>query len=382
MISTGLLHSAQDTSADVQKYAEQGERALSDGRYSEAEEAYKKVQQLAPQTAEVYGRLGLIYFQQDKFDEAVPVLRKALRLKPGLPNTDVLLAMSLSELGHYQEALPGLEKGFRSSDQVLKRLSGLQLVRALTGLQRDRKAVETALDLNRLFPNDPEVLYHTSKIYANFAFLTLRNLSEVAPNSVWRHLAAGEAYESQGSFDLALSEYREVLAKEPSRRGVHYRMGRVLLGRSRGGQPDSQTEALAQFEQEFANDSTNANAAYEAAEIYRKSGQLEKARTLFTQALATYPDFEEAQLGLGAVLIATAQAGASIPHLRKAIELRPEDEVSYYRLSLAYKALGETAEQRKALEQYTLHKNKNAGQPSVEMHSDVTKQEAESQPSQ
>jgi tetratricopeptide (TPR) repeat protein len=382
MISTGLLHSAQDTSADVQKYAEQGERALSDGRYSEAEEAYKKVQQLAPQTAEVYGRLGLIYFQQDKFDEAVPVLRKALRLKPGLPNTDVLLAMSLSELGHYQEALPGLEKGFRSSDQVLKRLSGLQLVRALTGLQRDRKAVETALDLNRLFPNDPEVLYHTSKIYANFAFLTLRNLSEVAPNSVWRHLAAGEAYESQGSFDLALSEYREVLAKEPSRRGVHYRMGRVLLGRSRGGQPDSQTEALAQFEQEFANDSTNANAAYEAAEIYRKSGQLEKARTLFTQALATYPDFEEAQLGLGAVLIATGQVGASIPHLRKAIELRPEDEVSYYRLSLAYKALGETAEQRKALEQYTLHKNKNAGQPSVEMHSDVTKQEAESQPSQ
>jgi tetratricopeptide (TPR) repeat protein len=369
---------AQDASADLQKYFEQGERALSEHRYAEAEEAYEKLQQLSPETAEVYGRLGLIYFQESKFEQAVPALRRALKLKPGLPNTDILLAMSLSELGHYEEALPGLEKGFRSTDQPIKRMSGLQLMRAYTGLRRDRKAVEAALELNRVFPNDPEVLYHTSKIYANFAYLTLRNLSEAAPNSIWRHQAAGEAYESEKNLDLAISEYREVLALDPARLGIHYRIGRVLLSRSRSGQSDSQAEALKEFEQELALDPTNANAAYEAAEIYRKSGQMEKSRDLFSKAVDRYPDFEEAQLGLGGVLIALGQPALSLPHLQKAIAIKPDDEVTYYRLSLAYKALGDPAEQRKALQRYQRLRAQNASQPVLEkdpVHDDVTRQE-------
>lgn len=377
---------AQGTSADLQKYFEQGERALSEHRYSEAEQAYEKVKQLSPGTAEVYGRLGLIYFQESKFEKAVPVLRQALKLKPSLPNTDVLLAMSLSEIGQYEEALPGLQKGFRLADEVLKRMSGLQLVRAYTGLQRDTKAVETALELNRLFPKDPEVLYHTSKIYANFAYLKLRDLADDAPNSIWRYQAAGEAYESQGTFDLALSEYREVLTLDPGRRGIHYRIGRVLLSRSRLGQSDSQAEALKEFEQELALDPTNANAAYEAAEIYRKAGQLQKARDLFTQAVDRYPDFEEAQLGLAGVLIALGKPELSLAHLKKAITLSPDDEVTYYRLSLAYKALGDTAAQQNALAQYQHLRSQKAREQAPEKdllsRREVTKQEIDTQTSQ
>jgi tetratricopeptide (TPR) repeat protein len=340
------------------------------------------LKQLSPETAEVYGRLGLIYFQESKFEQAVPALRTALKLKPGLPNTDILLAMSLSELGRYQEALPGLEKGFRSTDQPLKRMSGLQLLRAYTGLQRDSKAVEAALQLNRLFPKDPEVLYNTSKIYANFAYLNLRDLADLAPNSVWRHQAAGEAYESAGNFDLAISEYREVLTVDPGRRGIHYRIGRALLSRGRSGAADSQLGALKEFEQELALDPTNANAAYEAGEIYRKSGQLEKSRALFTQAVEHYPDFEEAQLGLAGVLIALNQPALALPHLQKSIALEPADEVSYYRLSLAYKALGNVAEQHKAVEQYQRVRAQKAKQPPLEkdlLHRDVTKQEIDTE---
>ena len=64
------------------------------------------LRRLSPGTAEVHARLGLIYFQQGKFAEAVVPLREALRLKPDLPKLDALLAMSLSELGKYEEALP------------------------------------------------------------------------------------------------------------------------------------------------------------------------------------------------------------------------------------------------------------------------------------
>jgi tetratricopeptide (TPR) repeat protein len=95
----------------------------------------------------VYAKLGVVYFQRGRFSQAVPVLSQALKLKPGLANADSLLAISLSELGRYEEALPGLERGFRrSTDAALKRMSGLQLERTYTGLQKDAKAVEVALE--------------------------------------------------------------------------------------------------------------------------------------------------------------------------------------------------------------------------------------------
>ena len=239
--------------------------------------------------------------------------------------------------------------------------------------------MEVALELNRLFPNDPEILYQSSRIYANFAYLTLRKLADVAPSSLWRHQAAAEAYESQGTFDLAISEYREVLAIDPARPGIHYRIGRVLLSRSRSGQSDSQAEALKEFELELQLDSTNANAAYEIGEIYRKSGQLDKAHDYFNTALKTYSDFEEAQLGIAGVLMAQGKPDLALPYLRQAIALNPGDEVSYYRLAQVYKAQGNLAGQEKALAEFRRLRNRKPlqSEPTGEFRADrdVTKQE-------
>ena len=349
-LSAASLRAQQPDPASLQRYFQEGEKALSEGRYADAEKAYTKLQELNPEVAEVHVKLGLIYFQQGKFVQAVPALSRALKLKPSLPNADILLAMSRSELGRYNEALPGLEKGFRRSpDPALKRLAGLQLQRAYAGLQKDNKAVEIALELNRLYPDDPEILYHGSRLYANFAYLMLRKLSEVAPTSVWRRQASGETFESQGQHELAIREYRAVLALEPRRPGIHFRLGRTLLAR---GQPELQSEALKEFEQELQLDSTNGNAAYEAAEIYRKSGQLDRAAKLFEIALKTDADFEEAHIGLGRVLLTQGKLELALSHLQKAISLNPHNEVSQYQLSQGYRALSRTAEQQKALNEF------------------------------
>jgi tetratricopeptide (TPR) repeat protein len=342
-------------SADaVEKYSEQGQRALAQGNYAEAESAFEKLRELEPGVAEIHANLGLIYFQEKKFEQAVPALRQALKLKPTLPKTGTLLAMALSELGRYSEALPGLEKGFRqSTDAPAKRMCGLQLLRAYTGLRRDRKAVETALELNQLYPNDPEVLYHSGKIFGNFAFLTMQKLAQVAPASVWRHQAEAEAYESQGAYDAAISEYRQVLSADPRRPGIHYRLGRTLLARSRqSNAPDDVATAAKEFELELALDPGNANAAYEMGEIHRNAGEFVEAQKFFEQALQYYPDFEEAQLGLAAVLMSQQKPDLALPHLQKAITLEPGNEVSWYRLSQVQGMLGQEVEQKKTFAEF------------------------------
>ena len=332
-----------------EKYFQEGERALAESRYADAEKAYTELQRLAPAMAEVYGRLGLIYFQEGKFEEAVPVLRRGLKLKPSLPRADILLAMSLSELGRFNDALPGLQKGFKMPDPELKRMTGLQLQRAYTGLGKDREAVEIAIELSRLYPKDPEVLYHTARLFGNFAFLNMRKLAEVAPESTWRYQAAGEVHESQGNYELAIAAYRQVLVINPTRAGIHLRVGRALLAARQG---DSETAAAKEFEQELQLDPTNANAAYELGDILRRRGQSKKARELFELALKYYPDFDEAHIGLGRVLLALNQPAPALEHLQRAAALAPGNAVAYFHLARAYQAMGNAAEQQKAVAEF------------------------------
>ena len=336
---------------------EQGERALAAGRYAAAQRSYERLRTLEPDRAEVHARLGLIYFQQGKFADAVPVLGRALALKPGLPNLDALLAMSLSEIGRHQEAVAALEQAFRQTagDRALRRLVGLHLQRTYTDLDRDADAVAVALELSRSYPDDPEVLYHTGRLFGNYAYLQTTKLARVAPDSPWLHQAAGEANESQGLLDQAIIEYRQVLEKAPKRPGLHFRIGRVLLTRATQGNGDvaAEAEAAAEFEQELQIDPTNANAAYELGELRRKAGKLDEAIPYFERAVTAYPEFEEALVGLGRALISAGRASAAVPYLRKAVTANPQNEVAFYQLAQAYRALDQRAEQQAALAAFT-----------------------------
>jgi tetratricopeptide (TPR) repeat protein len=340
---------AQSRETAIQNYSQQGQKALMEGRYADAEQAYEKLREMLPQTAEIHANLGLIYFEERKFSEAVPELRQALKLKPSLAKSESLLSMALSELGEYREALPGLERGFRSADPEIKRMSGLQLERAYLGLRREAKAAEVALELNRSYADDPEILYHNGRIFGSFAFFNMERLAKVAPDSIWRHQALAEAAESQESFDTAISEYRRVLALNPQQPGIHYRLGRSLLARERKSHSqDDLANAEKEFAQELAQDPRNGNALYEVAELRRNAGQFAEAATLFERALSFHPDFEEAHLGLAYVLAQQNSFSEALVHLQKAIALRPDDEVAWYRLSQVQRSLGNTDETEKA----------------------------------
>ena len=355
LLASGRRGFAQTSQNDLlERYSEAGEKALAEGRYADAEKDYEELRRLSPGTAEVHARLGLIYFQERKFEPAVASLRQALKLKPGLPKLDTLLAMSLAELGRYSEALPGLEKGFQQgADTAVRRRCGLELLRAYTGLQRESRAVDVALQLNRLYPDDPEVLFQTGKTYGNFAYLTMHKLAQVAPDSVWRHEAAAEAFESEGASEFAIPEYQKVLALDSQRPGIHYRLGRTLLARSEKTKSlEDIREAANEFELELRQEPANANAAYELAEIHRNAGEAEEARKYFEMALKSYPNFEEAHLGLASVLMFEHKPDLALPHLQKAIALNPNDEVSWYRLLQAERALGNGPEEQKALHEF------------------------------
>jgi tetratricopeptide (TPR) repeat protein len=375
---------ATQPAPQAQQHFQEGERALADGRYADAARAYEELRKLDPASAEVHARLGMIYFQAGKFADAVPVLQRALKLKPSLSNAAALLAMCLSELGRYEEALPGLKTAFRQiPDPALKRMAGLHLMRANTFLERHVDAAQAAVELSRLYPKDPEILYHTGRIFADLAYRQTMTLARVAPQSVWLHQAAGEANESEGAFEAAVREYREVLTLDPHRPGIHYRTGRALLARSRqpDAGPNTEAEAAKEFELELEIDATNANAAYELGELHRKAGRLDEAQRYFERALTSDPAFEDALVGLGRTLVSAGRAPEALPHLQKAITVDPHDEVAVYQLAQAHRAMGNSAELEKALglfQQLRLEKAQRE-QAAIASRPEVTRQEIDPQ---
>lgn len=369
--------SAQNSSLLERQYQE-AQNALTAGNVAQAESDFARLARANPQIAEVHANLGLIYFQEKKFAQAVPELRRALQLKPLLADSEYFLALSLSELDDYEEALPGLQRGFHSGRPDMKRLCGLQLARVYTGLKRDSDAVKVALEMERLYPKDPEVQYHDGKIFGNYAFLTMQKLWQTSSDSVWRQQAEAEVLESQGSYDAAVGQYRDVLARDPQRAGIHYRLGRTLLARSqKTGSAQDTEDAAKEFQQELQLN-PNANAAYELGEIERNAGQLDKAQQQFALALKDHPDFEEAQLGLAATFIAERKPELALPPLQKAISLNRENEVSWWRLAQVERALGNSGEQKNALAEFQrLHVQTSGREESASKlfsPDDVTKQ--------
>jgi predicted Zn-dependent protease len=355
---SGLAFSAPGQTAredQAARYAAAGQQALSEGRYAEAQANFEKLAKLAPRVAEVHATLAAIYFKQREFELAVREVRTAQKLKPSLPRLDSLLGLSLSEMGQFSDALPHLEKGFEdSSDIDGRRMCGLQLLRAYTGLARDSDAVETALMLNKLYPDDPEILFHTGRIYGNFAYVTMEKLHDKAPNSIWMLQAQGEANESQKDYDAAIIAFNHVLTIEPNRPGIHYRLGRVYLARFHESQrPEDQDAAAREFSAELAIDQANGNAGYELANLDASRGKPDDAIRQYQAVLERYPDFEEALVGLGGVYLENQKPADAIALLDRATRLKPEDEIAWYRLAQADRATGNRAGQAEAIEAFT-----------------------------
>jgi predicted Zn-dependent protease len=113
---------------------------------------------------------------------------------------------------------------------------------------------------------------------------------------------------------------------------------------------------------------------YELAEIHRQLNEFDQAQQLFEAALKAYPDFQEAQVGLAAALMAQKKPALALPHLQRAVALNPDDEVAWYRLAQADRAVGNTEEQKKALAEFQRLRSQIGLQQGTSTAEEVTRQ--------
>jgi len=83
---------------------ERGRQLYEEGRYSEAEMMLKEVVKLKPDYADVLNKLGVMSSIKGEPEAAVDYFRRALKLNPGYTEASLNLAITLNELGKFDDA--------------------------------------------------------------------------------------------------------------------------------------------------------------------------------------------------------------------------------------------------------------------------------------
>ncbi len=344
---------AQPTLSDEQlSQFRAAEQAFAEQRYEAAAERYSLLARSLTDSAELHAKIGLSYFFDRQCDRSAPSFQRALELRPALKAARVLLAICLSELGRFREALPELEEGYADppDHEGVKRLAGLELIRSYLGLHKHAQAAKVTAELQIAHPDDPEILFHANRTYREVAVKAAFDLARVAPESVWGHQAMGESYESRQYYDLAVMEYSKALAKDPRRPGLRFRLGEAMLALADA--PAGADDALEQFELELSTNPTHAAAAHRAGAIHYAKTEYETALGYLQRAVRLRPGLTEARLALGRLLLDMDRPAEATGHLEQAVEQNPTDPGSRYQLARAHRATGNSAAQKQQLTEY------------------------------
>jgi tetratricopeptide (TPR) repeat protein len=266
-------------------------------------------------------------------------------------------AIALAASGRCQEALPLLKKAVaQASSKDLKYRLLMGTARCAMSLERTDAAISALLELNRVFPRDPDVLYMTTHYYSELASRASQELAATAPSSPQAEQLEAEAFESHRDWEKAITQYRKILEQDPNRHGIHYQLGRIFLAKN----PPENENATKEFEDELKVNPNSASAEFMLGENARQAGQWDEAISRFSKAANLDAGFDEAYLALGMSLNSAGKFAESIAPLQTYVKRQPRDPAGHYQLATAYARTGHKPEAEKEM---TLQREATATAP-------------------
>ncbi len=213
-------------------------------------------------------------------------------------------------------------------------------------------------------------------------------------------------YESEMRWSEALSEYVEILKRDPTNAQAHYRLGVVQMkvgatadalksyqealrlnpnmgealhalegyyinhgvALRRSNQP---AEAIHAFRQALTYNPSSVTAYLELGEEFDRLGQLDEAVTAYRQAIALDSNNSTAHARLAAIYAKQGQQQQAVQEFQEVLRLNPKDPVAHHGLGVAYHALGRRDEAIAALQQairfYLIAGQRDKAQPAYEL---------------
>jgi tetratricopeptide (TPR) repeat protein len=339
---------SQSLGPQVQSDLRQGMDALQRGEFGSAEQHLSRVLKARPGLSEVRANLGLAYYADHRYADAVQAFSQALKENASLATAREFLPLSLAGANRCPEAVPGLRRQFASgSDEKLRRIQGLSLQRCLVESGQQAEADQVMQELLAKYPDDVDVLYEAGQMYAKLSSSLYLRLMQIAPHTVRGYQLMGEVSAAQNDWPAAIRSYRQAAKLEPKQPGLHLRLAELML--EHPGSPDDWKQAVEDLKAELEIDPTSADAEYEIGEAYRKHDELEDAEPALRKAIALDPRLPEPRLALAKVLRADHHAQEALSILEPARAAAPDNAAVHFLLAQLYRDVGRTSDAEKEM---------------------------------
>lgn len=354
LLGTTLL--AQDPAArtlEATRHAEAAAAATREHDFARAEEEWKRVIALDVRSPQAFHNLGMIYYLEHKYPEAEESLAKALQLDPALANARVLLGASLARQGKSERATEELERALKARlSESAEKTARVALHEAWTARGNYARALEVLKPLVEKYPQDVDLLYSLGETYLLLSTRSFERIAEIDLGSYRVHQLLAEALAKQGKYREAIREYRLALEQKQDLPGVHYQIG--LLYRIYENTPESDSEALKEFQAELKINPFDPASEYRLARIYWKRRELEKAIEHFDRSVRLDESYADSRLALARALEAAGRLDDAQKLLEETAKRFPENPNAHYRLAQLYKRRGQAraaAEELKKFEE-------------------------------
>ena len=319
----------------------EGMQAMQDGQLGLAEDRFRRVIALDPNSAAPYINLGVTYMRERRWDDALIPLHKAQLLAP--KEAGVLLNIGLAYY-HKDDFLAAREPfaaSLKLAPDSLQARYLLGLCYFFTDNYHDAAEVmsplwdKEAINMNYLYVLSIAASKSSDLVLQKRAF---EQMLAVGKDSAELHLYVGKAWLAEDDTGKALSEFQAAAAMRPNLPLVHYFLGRTYLQRHAFSQAEEELTKDIALEPDFAY-------SYEDLGIlYALQHRLQEAEHSFQMAIKRNATLVNSYVGLAKLYREMDRYHDALNMLDKAETLAPQSASIHYTRGQVLTRLGQPAE--------------------------------------
>jgi FkbM family methyltransferase len=271
--------------------------------------------------AETHHNLALALLNQDKLDEAIVHFQDAIRIEPDFVKARHNLCQALHRQGKLSEEIAVLEEEVRRRPESAEAHHDLGVAYLNQG-QKDNAGASFEQAL-RLKPDFAEAQNDLGLVLAgqsrlDEAVTAYQHALRVKPDFFAAHLNLGEAYRQKSQFEEAAASFQQALGQRSDSAGAHHGLALVLMEQ---GKLD---EAMASFRQALHVQPNFPQAHSNLGIVLWQVGRWEEANECFQEALRLKPDFAEACSNQGNVFRDQGRFDEALSLFDEALRIKPD----------------------------------------------------------
>ena len=334
-------------------YTTEGMKALDEGKYDAAAQAFRKAIEADPKDYFAHFNLAMAFTLLQRDPEAVAEYRKTLELKPGLYEAELNAGIVLLRQKNPAEALPLLEEAAGHKPQEFRPryyLAEAQLQTGDFGKAEESYKLAIALDAKSAGAQlgMAQVLVQQGRISEADAYF--RQAAQLEPKYREYLLELGALYEKASENSQAIAIYREF----PDNPAAQARLGELLL------ESKQFEDAVPRLEEAFGKDPSAVNrSALAAAYVFTR--KLDKALPLLEQSVAAEPGNYDLRMMYARALRDKRQFQPAARQFYEAARLKPAEPKPWTELGGMLYMAGDLPQALSAFEQAVRNGENTAG---------------------